>query len=278
MECEACSRSSELQSQCRYCRRYVCREHVEPSNHGCQPFELLHPALDFNRLAEIEPRKKTIRIAAASLAFMVAGLIVFSPLAIANYIPASTTVAVNSVVDQAKQEVFSLMKSLNNYVAPVTIDSGWVNDFTSILNQHRSTHLTYCPALDGFAKLRFAQLTGGTNWQISKFGLDKDSLNYFDSTNSNQEDVLYPAGYSPRAYYDVLAASSRSRFGVMDPSYAAYSFYVGTAPSLTVQSACLAPTPAENVNMTQYYSRYGCQTTVQNAVWLVFELTPTCSH
>jgi hypothetical protein len=238
----------------------------------------LHPAIDFNRLAKIEPRKKTIRIAAASLAFMIAGLIIFNPLGMTNFIPASSTAAANSVMDQANQEVFNLMKSLNSYVAPVTIDSGWVNGFASLLNQHRSTPLTYCPALDGFAKLRFAQLTGGTNWQISKFGLYKDSLNYFGSTNSNQEDVLYPAGYSPRAYYDVLAASSRSRFGVMDPSYAAYSFYVGTAPNLTVYGACLAPTPGENINMTQYYSRYGCQTTVQNAIWLVFELTPTCSH
>ncbi len=276
MDCEACSRGLTA-SQCRYCKRYVCPEHAAPSSHECTTWQVLHPGVDFNRLAKVDSRRKSVKIAAASLAFMIAGLIVFNPPIIANYFPTSAISAAvsDSLINPAVRELTNVTNFIYSYVAPVSIDKGWVTDFVSVVNQHRTTPLTYCPQLNGFAKLRFTESTAGSNWQISSFGLDRANQDYFGSANAIQEQVLYPAGYKPSTYYSTFI-NTVFKYAMMDPNYSAYSYHIGSAPSVSPKGLCLVPIPGTNVNMTQYYSRYGCSTTVENTVWLLLELAPTC--
>lgn len=276
MDCEACSRGLTA-TQCRYCRRYVCPEHSAPASHDCVTLQVLHPGVDFNSLAKIDSQRKTVKIAAASLAFMIAGLIVFNPPIMANYIPTSSISAAvsDSLINPAANELANVTSFIYSFVAPVSIDKGWVTNFISILNQHRTTPLTYCPRLDGFAKLRFTGSTAGSSWQISSFGLDRANQDYFGRTNSVQEEVLHPAGYKPSTYYNTFI-TSLSNHAILDPSNIAYSYYVGTAPSITPNSPCLVHTLGANVNMTEYYSHNGCSTTVENTVWLLLVLAPTC--
>ncbi len=276
MDCETCL-SGLTATRCRYCRRYVCPEHAAPASHDCVTWVLLHPGVDFNRLAKIDSRRKSVKIAAASLAFMIAGLIVFNPPVVADYMPTSDIWAAisNSLIIPAVSGLTNVAKFIYSYVAPVSIDKGWVTDFVSIANQHRTTPLFHCPHLQGFANLRFTESTAGTNWQVSSFGLDRANRDYFGSTDSTQEEVLHPAGYKPSAYYSTFI-NSLSKNAMMDPNNSAYSYYIGAAPSVTPKGLCLAPVPGANVNVTQYYSRYGCSTTVENTVWLLLVLAPTC--
>lgn len=276
MDCEACSRGITA-TQCRYCRRYVCPEHAAPASHDCVTLQLLHPGVDFGRLAKIDSRRKSVRIAAASLTFMIAGLLVFNPPILANYGPTSaiSEVMSNSLINPAGRELANVANFIYSYVAPVSIDRGWVTNFISIVNEHRTTPLTYCPKLDNFAKLRFTGSTAGSNWQISSYGLDRANRDYFGRTNLVQEEVLHPAGYKPSTYYSTFV-TSLSKHPMLDPSYSAYSYYVGTVPSVTPKGLCLVPVPGANVNITEYYSHYSCSTTVENTVWLLLVLAPTC--
>ncbi len=276
MDCEACSRGLTA-TQCRYCRRYVCPEHAAPSSHDCVTLQVLHPGVDFNSLAKVDSRRKSVKIAAASLAFMIAGLIIFNPPIMANYIPTSSISAAvsDSLINPAANELANVTSFIYSYVAPVSIDKGWVTNFISVLNQHRTTPLTYCPRLDSFAKLRFSVSTAGSSWQISSFGLDRANQDYFGRTNSVQEEVLHPAGYKPSTYYNTFI-TSLSNHAILNPSNSAYSYYVGTAPSVTPNAPCLVPTPGANVNMTGYYSHNGCSTTVESTVWLLLVLAPNC--
>ncbi len=276
MDCEACSRGLTA-TRCRYCRRYVCPEHAAPANHECVTLQVLHPGVDFNRLAKVDSHRKSVKIAAASLAFMIAGLIVFNPPLIANYFPTSAISATisDSLINPAARELANATNFIYSYVAPVSIDKGWVTNFISIVNQHRTTPLTYCPQLNDFAKLRFTESTVGSNWQISSFGLDSASQFYFGTTNSIQEQVLHPAGYKPSTYYSTFI-SSLFKYPVMDPNKGAYSYYIGIAPSVTPNGLCLVPPPGANVNMTQYYSHNGCSTAVENNTWVLLVLASTC--
>jgi len=276
MDCEACSRGLTA-SQCRYCKRYVCPKHAAPSDHGGVTWEALNPGVDFNRLAKIDSHRKAVKIAAASLAFMIAGLFFFNPPIIANSLPTSAfSEALNSIITPVVRLLGNVTGPLYSYVAPVSIDSGWTTNFVSILNHHRTTPLLYCPQLDDFAKQRFSESVAGTNWQISSFGLGKTSQIYFGGYNSIREVVLHPAGYKPIPYYDTYV-NSLSSSSALDPRYTAYSYHIGTASGVVPSSLCLAPLPPEGVNMTQYYPHNGCSTTIENTTWLVFELASTCT-
>jgi len=192
-----------------------------------------------------------------------------------------------------KQILKILQTSINNisatiqstimYTQPI-INSTWVFQFFSIVNQYRQSTgappLQYCPWLDNFANIRFETMV--QNPAISHYGFDQDYNEYLSQYQdflSVGEEVLYPDGYNPKDYVQILQSEAPIHWeGLIDSNYTYYGYYIGYGPTYAIIGSCpVTEIPGPNINVPQYFQSYGCSVEIENSTWLVIELSNWCS-
>jgi len=194
-----------------------------------------------------------------------------------------------------KQMLKVLQISINNISATIqtvitsihpTINSTWVFQFFSIVNQYRKSigapPLQYCPWLDNFAHIRFETMI--QNPAISHYGFDQDFNEYFSQYQNSLslligEEVLYPDGYTPDEYVQDMKSNAPIHWeGLMDSNYTYYGYYIGYGPTYVIIGSCpVTEIPGPNINVPQYFQSYGCSVELENSTWLVIELSNWCS-
>jgi uncharacterized protein YkwD len=179
--------------------------------------------------------------------------------------------------------ISTTLKSTTTYTQP-TINSAWVSQFFSIVNQYRQSigaqPLQYCPWLDEFAYVRFKTMI--QNPAISHYGFDQDFNKYLNQYRSFlliSEEVLYPAGYTPNEYVQDLQSNAPIHWeGLIDSNYTYYGYYIRYGPSYVIIGSCpVTEIPGPNINIPQYFQSYGCSVEIENSTWLVIELSNWCS-
>jgi uncharacterized protein YkwD len=179
--------------------------------------------------------------------------------------------------------ISTTLKSTTTYTQP-TINSAWVSQFFSIVNQYRQSigaqPLQYCPWLDEFAYVRFKTMI--QNPAISHYSFDQDFNKYLNQYRSFlliSEEVLYPAGYTPNEYVQDLQLNAPIHWeGLIDSNYTYYGYYIRYGPSYVIIGSCpVTEIPGPNINIPQYFKSYGCSVEIENSTWLVIELSNWCS-
>jgi hypothetical protein len=157
-----------------------------------------------------------------------------------------------------------------------SLGPSWVAQFMGLVDKQRSgVNLAENKDLDGFAALRFATATSQPD--ISDYGLDQDFTSYFGTngtTSAVTELILYPGQLPPSAFVASLQGSSPAHWSALTSGiYTRYGFYVGQAPYEVVKLPCpVTEIPGPGVNITQYFQRQGCSTTIEEVTWLVIIL------
>jgi len=192
-----------------------------------------------------------------------------------------------------KQILKILQTSINNISATIqstitytqpTINSTWVFQFFSIVNQYRlstgSPPLQYCPWLDNFAHIRFETMI--QNPAISHYGFYKDYNEYLSQYQSSliaTEEVLYPNGYTPKEYVQFLQSEAPIHWnGLLDSNYIYYGYYIGYGPTYAIIGSCPVTEIVGSINVPQYFQSHGCSVELENDTWLVIELSNWCSE
>ena len=193
-----------------------------------------------------------------------------------------------------KQILKILQTSINNISATIqsaitsiqpTINSTWVFQFFSIVNQYRQSTgappLQYCPWLDNFAHIRFETMI--QNPAISHYGFDQDYNEYLSQYQdflSVGEEVLYPNGYTPKDYVQYMQSNAPIHWeGLLNSNYMYYGYYIGYGPTYAIIGSCsVTEIPGPNINVPQYLQSYGCSVDIENDTWLVIELSNWCSE
>ncbi len=166
----------------------------------------------------------------------------------------------------------------------VIIDSNWVSQFISIVNEYRAEEgaqpLQYCPWLSEFAQVRFNTMI--QNPAISHYGYDQDFEEYLGQYQSfliPGEEAFGLSSYSPSQFVQDLINNAPLHWrGLMNPNYTYYGYYIGNGPDYVVIGSCpVTEIPGPNINIPQYYQSYGCQYELENTTWLVIELSNWCS-
>jgi uncharacterized protein YkwD len=166
-----------------------------------------------------------------------------------------------------------------------TINSTWVFQFFSIVNQYRQSTgappLQYCPWLDNFANIRFETMI--QNPAISHYGFDQDYNEYLGQYQyflSVGEEVLYPDGYTPKDYVQFLQSEAPIHWeGLLNSNYMYYGYYIGYGPTYAIIGSCpVTEIPGPNINVPQYLQSHGCSVEIENGTWLVIELSNWCSE
>ncbi|MFP3316136.1 MAG: hypothetical protein RXN91_07335 [Caldivirga sp.] len=184
------------------------------------------------------------------------------------------------------------------------IDSSWVSQFISIVNQYRvssknetskgliqlpplpilssrnASPLQYCPWLSNFAYIRFEAMS--QNPSISHYGFNEDFYEYLDQYQgflSVGEEVLFPSGYTPSGFVQYMISNAPLHWGgLMDGDFAYYGYYIGYAPTYVIEGYCpVTEIPGPNINIPQYFQSQGCSVKLENMTWLVLELSNWCS-
>ena len=175
------------------------------------------------------------------------------------------------------------IQSIITYKQP-TINSTWVFQFFSIVNQYRQSigapPLQHCPWLDNFAYIRFETMI--QNPAISHYGFDQDFSKYLSQYQSFLiigEEGLYPSGYTPSEYVQILQSEAPIHWeGLIDSNYTYYGYYIGYGPTYAIIGSCpITEIPGPNINIPQYFQSYGCSTKLENNTWLVIELSNWCN-
>lgn len=151
----------------------------------------------------------------------------------------------------------------------------WMKGFIQLVNGYRGdAPLTEDPALDNFAQTRFE--TASSNYQISDFGFDNQSAQYFAGSGKlSTEEILYPSNYSPSAFVGVLQKQAPAHWaGLLDRSYVHFGYYIGNAPSVEFNLSCpVTEITQRNVNITQIAIQNGCKYEVNAVTWLLIVLS-----
>jgi len=191
-----------------------------------------------------------------------------------------------------KQILKILQTSINNISATIqstiiytqpTINSTWVFQFFSIVNQYRQSTgappLQYCPWLDNFAHIRFETMI--QNPVISHYGFDQDYNEYLSQYQdflSVSEEVLYPDGYTPKDYVQLLQSEAPIHWnGLLDYNYMYYGYYIGYGPTYAIIGSCPVTEIVGSIDVPQYFQSHGCSVELENDTWLVIELSNWCS-
>ena len=191
-----------------------------------------------------------------------------------------------------KQILKILQTSINNISATIqstitytqpTINSTWVFQFFSVVNQYRqstgSPPLQYCPWLDNFAHIRFKTMI--QNPTISHYGFDQDYNEYlsqYQNFLSVSEEVFYPNGYTPKDYVQILQSEAPIHWeGLIDSNYTYYGYYIGYGPTYVIIGSCPVTEIVGSIDVLQYFQSHGCSVELENDTWLVIELSNWCN-
>ena len=89
------------------------------------------------------------------------------------------------------------------------------------------------------------------------------------------EVIFYPSQYTPGSYLSHVQTEAPLHWQVLDSSsFSKYGYFVGSGPVVSVNAGCpVSEIPGPNINVTQYFQGYGCQTSVTTDTWLVIDLT-----
>jgi hypothetical protein len=224
------------------------------------------------------------------------GLVLIQPKLVGDC-PASLPPAALCTVSQVTPNVFPINESINFYpevrgsvgITPFVYRQGfaegyptggvgpiWVQTFMAHVDQDRGAYLTENATLDDFAAARFKQAS--SVYQISDYNFVPDALQRFGEAKAAQvaEELLYPGIFSPNTYPTFL---SNYAFGhwdtLMNRRYAQFGYYVGRGLYYDVSIPCrLYEVPGPGINITQFFQKEGCSTTVVTATWLVIILGP----
>jgi hypothetical protein len=170
---------------------------------------------------------------------------------------------------------FVTSKSFSYTFPPVLVDGSWVDSFMGIVDQARNgSALVESPTLDQFAALRFN--TASSQPDISDYGLARDYSSFFGSSSQGAvtEVILFPGQTYPILYAASVNASLPLHWSALtNLSYTRFGYYIGTGGYEFVNLPCsVTEIPSAGINITQYFTAHGCQTTMQEATWLVIVL------
>lgn len=147
------------------------------------------------------------------------------------------------------------------------IDSNWVHNFISIVNNERAkkglTALKESNDLDNIATARFKKMMEKP--MVSHYGADEYNVG---------EVVFYPTGFTEQAYADDIQKNAPLHWNLlMDSSFSAYGFHIGEGDAIEVYQPCsITEIPGPNIDVKEFFRKRGCSTTVEKSTWLVIEM------
>jgi len=167
------------------------------------------------------------------------------------------------------------------------INNTWVEQFFENVSLIRGSSYYYCQNLSDFAKVRFNTMV--TNYGISHYGYDQDfdriygNLSFTQNTSFGEE-VLYPSGYTPKAFISELETSAPLHWDMLvNKTFLYYGYdiqngphYVAYGPNGGYSPCPATEIPGPNINIPQYLAQYGCTVATENETWFVMELSSSC--
>jgi len=164
------------------------------------------------------------------------------------------------------------------------INNTWVGQFFENISLIRGSSYYYCQNLSDFAKVRFNTMV--TDYGISHYGYDQDFDRIYGTIYNTYfgEEVLYPSGYTPKAYISELETSAPLHWNMLaNKTFVYYGYDIQNGPTYVIYgpnggySPCPATEiPGPNINISQYFAQYGCTVATENETWFVIELSSSC--
>jgi len=189
-----------------------------------------------------------------------------------------------NISNSTKSLINTIANTTHNLATYSVINSTWAEQFFENVSLIRGSPYYYCQNLSDFAKVRFNTMV--TNYGISHYGYDQDLDRIYRTTYiaGIAEEVLYPGGYTPKAYISELETSAPSHWNMLinktfiyygydiqnGPDYAAYG------PNGSYSPCPVTEIPGPNINIPQYFAQYGCTVVTENSTWFVIELSRSC--
>jgi len=181
----------------------------------------------------------------------------------------------------------SLTNTTHNSATYSVINNTWVEQFFENVSLIRGSSYYYCQNLSDFAKVRFNTMV--TDYGISHYGYDQDfdriygNLSFTQNTSFGEE-VLYPSGYTPKAFISELKTSAPLHWNMLaNKTFVYYGYdiqngstYVIYGPNGGYSPCPTTEIPGPNINISQYFAQYGCTVDTENETWFVMELSSSC--
>ncbi|MHB8565503.1 MAG: CAP domain-containing protein [Nitrososphaerales archaeon] len=202
-------------------------------------------------------RSKKIYVAALAVIFVI----------LAGGIATYYSQEVNYYVGEMRQGYSSLAKSLESSSSSTSINADWVQQFFGNISAIRESQgkmpYQHNALLDQVAQRRFNIMI--QNYEISHYGYQQ---------NPYGEEILYPAGYSPIAFVQLVNSTAPVHYELLiSNQVSSYGFYLGQGPSYQVDQGCpVAEISGPGINESQLFEQHGCTYTIQNSTWFVMEL------
>jgi len=150
---------------------------------------------------------------------------------------------------------------------PPPVNSAWVRQFMGNVSLIIGVPFKENASLDLLATERFT--TAVLIPDITHFGADSEL------PLDTGEVIYYPTGYSPSGFVQGVEYKSPLHWKVMASyGFTQYGYHLGLGPTVLVSQNCQAPElSGPNINVTQFYSKYGCAITWTTSTWLVIEMS-----
>jgi len=189
-----------------------------------------------------------------------------------------------NISNSTKSLINTIANKTHNLVTYSVINNTWAEQFFENVSLIRGSPYYYCQNLSDFAKVRFNTMV--TNYGISHYGYDQDFDRIYGTTYNTYigEEVLYPRGYTPKAYISELETSAPLHWNALvNKTFVYYGYDIQNGPAYVIYgpnggySPC--PTteiPGPNINISQYFAQYGCTVATENETWFVIELSSSC--
>jgi len=208
-------------------------------------------------------------------------LLVLWHIASANYKFNPSTL---NISNGTKLLINKIANTTHNLATYSVINNTWAEQFFENVSLIRGSPYYYCQNLSDFAKVRFNTMV--TNYGISHYGYDQDFDRIYGTTYNTYiaEEVLYPSGYTPKAYVSELETSAPLHWNILvNKTFVYYGYDIQNGPAYVIYgpnggySPC--PTteiPGPNINISQYFAQYGCTVATEDETWFVIELSSSC--
>jgi len=160
------------------------------------------------------------------------------------------------------------LSDIGSFFTGPEIDDAWVHNFMSVVNSERTKRglhsMQELEQLNTIATSRFIKMM--ENPFISHYGADAYNVG---------EVVFYPEGSTEKAYAEDIQLTAPLHWDLlMSPMFSRYGYHIEKGETIQIIGLCsTTEIPGPNIDVKEFFRQNGCQTTTEDSIWLVIDMT-----
>jgi len=175
---------------------------------------------------------------------------------------------IDSILDDISKLGNSVASEVTSFFEIPTINETWVHNFMVIVNEERAKKglsiMKESKQLNAIADSRFTKM------------MESPFISHYGAESYNVGEVIfYPESSSEQNYIKKLQVDAPLHWDLlMDPMFSVYGYHIEEGPTMAVYDPCsTTEIPGPNIDVKKFFEQHGCNTVVQNSMWLVIDMT-----